>query len=299
MKIMVLDNYGSFSLVSYLKEGLPEHEIVTMGNVHTDPMWKIFERVNPDIVFVDFCDDNAVHLTKRLRGWQKGDRPRVVIRLHGFEAQSWYLDEIDWGLVSHLIVVSPKFREIVEPKIKGVSVKVVYNGVDLSRFQLQDPEGMDENQVAYVGYINKKKGPTLLRTVMASWPEKQFHVGGIHQDAQVQLYMNGVQLENVTYYGWVRTADFLIGKKYIISTSVTESFGMSIAEGMAMGLTPLVHEWPGADLLWPKGCIWRTFEDLKAIEPKDPEWCREWVSSRYSMKRCVDSVVDLLLGGGG
>jgi len=71
---------------------------------------------------------------------------------------------------------------------------------------------------------------------------------------------------------------------------------MSIAEGMAMGLTPVVHGWPGAELLWPKECIWNTFEELNDIlwTPREPAWCREWIENRYSMDKCIDRVVELL-----
>jgi len=296
MKLLVLDNYESFSLVPYIQAAMPQHEVVKMGNIYTDHLWGIFINVNPDVVFVDFCDQNAVVLTERIKTLRH--RPKIVIRLHGFEAQSWFPDKIDWGMVSDLIVVSPKFQEIMEQRLRNVPVKIhtIYNGIDLDKFQLQD--AADNDDIAYVGYINKKKGPTLLRTVMASMPERKFHVGGVHQDEQVRLYMHDFNLKNVAYYGWVKTEEFLVGKRFVLSTSVTESFGMSIAEGMAMGLTTMVHDWAGAEKLWPQKCIWRTFDDLKAIQPEDPAWCREWVENRYSMKRCIGSVCALLFGNG-
>ena len=288
MRLLVLDNYGSFSLVPYLKERFDD--IWTMGNVLNDHMWNVFVQNSPDVVFVDFCNENAVALTERVKGLKK--RPKIIIRLHGYEAQSWYMSKIDWNMVSDLIVVSPKFKEIVEGKISGVNVHVVSNGVDLQRFQLQ--EEFDDDAIAYVGFLNKKKGPTLLRTVMASMPHKHFHVGGVHQDEQVRLYFEDLRLPNATYYGWVRTEEFLKGKRFILSTSVTESFGMGIAEGMAMGLTPMVHAWPGADLVWPKECIWKTFGELERMLPLDPSYCRKWIEDRYSMDKCVEAVVKLI-----
>jgi glycosyltransferase involved in cell wall biosynthesis len=288
---MVLDNIGGFSLVEYFKLAI-DGKVYTMGNVATDDMWRIFMGVNPDVVFVDFCNENAVELTKRLRG-MKGSL-KVVIRLHGYEAQSWYMNEIDWKMVDHLIVVSPKFKEIVHSKIgDAVDVRVVPNGIDLDKFKLQDPEEMDDNAVAYAGYFNKKKGPTLLRTVMASMPYRQFYLAGTHQDEQVRLYLDDLHRDNIHYVGWVKTEEFLKGKRFVMSTSVTESFGMSLAEGMAMGLTPLVHAWPGAHEIWPKECIWTTFDQLKEIWPKDPLWCRKWIEDRYSMVLCMSSMCEL------
>ena len=296
MRLLVLDNYGSFTLVPYLQERLQSHEIFTMGNLGNEQMWNIFFKVAPDIVFVDFCNENAVNLTQRVRGLS--NKPKIVIRLHGYEAQSWFLDKIEWSVVSALIVVSPKFKEILESKLAVPNniIQVVPNGIDLQKFQLQYEDEMDETAIAYAGYFNKKKGPTLLRTIMASVPEMDFHLAGTHQDEQVKLYMEDLDLSNVTYYGWVETGEFLKGKRFILSTSVTESFGMSIGEGMAMGLTPVVHGWPGADLVWPKECIWNTFDELNALldAPKNPEWCRKWVEERYSIGNCIDQVTRLL-----
>ena len=279
MRLLVLDNYQSFTLVPQLKDRLGD--VWTMGNVSTDHMWNIFKANRPNVVFVDFCNENAVELTGRLKELDPKDRPRVVIRLHGYEAQSWYMDKIKWDMVSDLIVVSPRFKDIVERKIPGVNIHVINNGIDLDRFQLQ--ENFDDSSIAYAGYLNKKKGPTLLRTVMASMPDKQFHIAGSHQDEQVRLYFDDLELGNVRYYGWVQTQEFLKGKRFVLSTSVTESFGMSIAEGMAMGLTPMVHAWPGAEDLWPSKCIWKTFDELRSIRPLDPLFCRKWVEDKYSM----------------
>lgn len=297
MRLLVLDNYQSFSLVPYLKKRLPLCETFTIGRL-ADNTWEAFKAVKPDVVFVDFCDENAVYLTQHMN--ELHPKPRVVIRLHGFEAQSWFMGSVKWDEVAALIVVSPKFKEIVASKVPGLDAYVVSNGIDLDRFQLQEESDMDNDAIVYAGYLNKKKGPTLLRTVMASTPDKQFHIGGLHQDAQVQLYFEDLRLNNVSYYGWIKTEEFLKGKRFVLSTSVTESFGMSLAEGMAMGLTPLVHAWPGARHVWPEECIWRTFDEFQhlAAQPLSPVWCREWIEKRYSMTACIEKVTALLEGKG-
>jgi len=297
MKLFIAQVADSFSLVPYLKERLSDWEITKTSYVYTNNAWQQVVDLAPDVIFIDFCDDNARVITARLGELQK--RPKVVIRLHGYEAQTEYLRRITWGNVSDLVVVSPRFREIVRGKLfkhPTLRIHLIPNGVDLDKYQLQDEASLDSNLIAYVGYLNKKKGPTLLRTVWASMPERQFHVGGTIQDEQVGWYLKDLELPNVTYHGWVQTQEFLKGKRFLLSTSVTESFGMGIAEAMAMGLTPLIHAWPGADQIWPKECLWNTFQELRVIEPKDPAWCREWVESRYSMEQCIDKFVALLGG---
>ena len=265
MKLLVLDNYESFSLVPYFKRKLSDVEVLKMGNLHTDQMWEIFKGVAPDYVFVDFCDQNAVALTNRVHELPK--KPKIIIRLHGYEAFSNFPRNIRWDTVSSLLTVSPMYYDIVRTLLKDtkIDMHVVFNGLDMQKFQLQDVSQIDDNSVAYVSFLNRKKGIALLRTVMASWPERNFHIGGSYQEEPVRLYLEDRKLENVKYYGHVKTNEFLKGKRYIMSTSVSESFGMTLAEGMAMGLTPLVHGWPGADKIWPKACIWDTFDELKNI----------------------------------
>jgi len=298
MKLLVVEITPNFSLAPYLAERLQGHSVYREQHVQNEYMWKYVKTLCPDVIFVDFCDENAVVLSKRLGELPK--KPRLIVRLHRYEAQDQYLKRVFWPNVSDLIVVSPKFEEIVGAKMAKlcpeVRLHLIPNGVDLTKFQLQDEASMDDSTVAYVGYLNKKKGPALLRAVMASLADRQFHVGGTFQDEEIELYFRDLELPNVRYFGWVRTEEFLRGKRFIISTSVTESFGMGVAEAMAMGLTPLVHAWPGADTIWPRECLWNTFEELGAIKPKDPAWCREWVETRYSMGRCIDKFVNLLEG---
>lgn len=293
MKLLVLDNIGSFSLVNQFKTKL-NGQVYSMGNVETDEMWSIFKRVAPDVVFVDFCNENAVTLTRRLAENGLVGKIKVVIRLHGYEAQSWYMQKTNWQAVDHLVVVSPKFKEIVFSKIAGSApISIVPNGIDLDRFKLQARQDMKKNSVAYAGYFNKKKGPTLLRTLFASFPNLEFHLAGQHQDEHVRLYMEQLAFENVRWYGWMKTEEFFKGKSFVLSTSVTESFGMSIGEGMAMGLTPLVHRWPGAEMLWPRSCLWSSFQEFRAIRQLDPAACRLWVEERYPLDRCVSSFLEL------
>lgn len=293
MKVLVLDNYESFSIVPYLKEKM-DCDVLKMGNIYESRFWDIFKKAEPDMVFVDFCDRNALLLTHQIGDLLK--KPKIVIRLHGYEAFSNYLDVVNWDVVADLVVVSPTYEKIVRKRLENVNTRIhtVYNGVDINKFKLQENSVLDNNNVAILSHLNRKKGIALLRTVIASMPEWSFHVGGSFQEEPVKLYLEDLELNNVQYYGLVRNDEFLKGKRYIMSTSVSESFGMSIAEGMAMGLTPLVHGWPGARDLWPEECVWNTFEELKNIKPMNAVKCREWIENRYSMDDCIDRLIDIL-----
>lgn len=297
MKLMVLNSLGSFSLVSDFKKRLEPkgHEVWKMANICSRDMWKRFEKVNPNVVFVDFCNENAIALLENIEKLPK--KPRIVVRLHGYEAYSYFIWKLDWSKVDALIVVGPWMKDFLlsKPPVlrSGVDIRVIYNGIDLDKFGLH-PE-KDEGSMAFLGHLNKKKGIGLLGCAIASMPEREFHIAGAYQDEQVKVYLENPGYKNLNYYGEVeKTEDFLKNKQYILSTSLTESFGMSIGEGMAMGATPLVHSWPGAEMLWPKECIWTTMDELKSIEPREPEWCRKWIEDRYSLDECIDKFINVL-----
>jgi hypothetical protein len=73
--------------------------------------------------------------------------------------------------------------------------------------------------------------------------------------------------KNVTIHGNVDPATWLdeIDASYILSTSIWETLGYSIAEGMAMGLKPLVHTAPGTSVTWPAWAQWQSLDQLNAL----------------------------------
>ena len=74
---------------------------------------------------------------------------------------------------------------------------------------------------------------------------------------------------------------------YIVSPSIVESFGYSIAEAMLKGIKPLIRDRQGAREMWPEECVWRDVGDFEALlqGPYDSARYRDWVLDRYSLER--------------
>jgi glycosyltransferase involved in cell wall biosynthesis len=292
MKIVVVNHAPSFSIVPKLVERTDgKHAITSLSSISDSTSWDFLRVLNPDIVFCDWAVGNAEALSIGLSKLAR--KIPLVIRLHGYESHDVFLNRINWKGVARLVTVSPWFERLLKRKVGDrVEVVCIENGVDLERFKIRPDIHADARMVAWVGYLNQKKGPALLRCVAASMQERQFDVAG-----KVQCENTGRLLAessaNLRLIGWVDPAKFLPGHAWIMSTSVTESFSYAVAEGMACGLTPLVHAWPGATELWPPECCWRSIDKLKSIELKDPEWCRRWVADRYSADAQIDKFIAL------
>jgi glycosyltransferase involved in cell wall biosynthesis len=295
MKILVVDHAGSFSLVPKLKEKIAgKHAIFSMANVCTRPMMNTLLAIDPDVILCEWGDANAAELSHSVSNRHLKARIPLVVRLHGYESHDWFVNRIAWQNVDKLVVVSPYFERLLLAKVGDkTSVVRIENGVDLDRFRFRFEIPIMEHGVAWAGYLNMKKGPALLKCVMTSMPHWRFDVAGKYQCENTSRLLDDIH-PNFNFVGWKDTAEFFPGHRWVLSTSVTESFSYAVAEGMACGLTPLVFDWPGASELWPEECCWNSIGELRAIEPKDPLWCRRWIEERYSADLQIDRIVKLL-----
>lgn len=302
MKILVVDHARSFSLVPNLvKATKGKHEIITMASVKGTNNVAILKQVGPDIILCEWGDENAALLSSM----KSHDmfRAKLVVRLHGYESHDWFVNRIEWRCVDQLVTVSPYFERLMTDKLyrlyggnqfgKGPSVSCIENGVDLDKFQ-NNSNHYELNSIAWVGYLNMKKGPALLRCVAESYPTMEINVAGKFQCENTRRLLYENRPDNLIFHDWIEdTPSFYSKNSWILSTSVTESFSYAVAEGMACGLTPMVFAWPGAEKLWPKECIWKSMADLGRIKLKRPEECRKWIEDRYSKEQQIQKFIDL------
>jgi glycosyltransferase involved in cell wall biosynthesis len=149
-------------------------------------------------------------------------------------------------------------------------VSTIVDGVDLDRFSSSARTASAGNAIAWVGFLNQKKGVALLLEAAARLRDFEFHVAGEFQDERLRAYVEHMiergGLSNVTLHGWTDDVPaFLADKDYILSTSLWEGTHMAVMEGMAMGLKPLIHAWLGADEVYDARWTWRTLDELEAL----------------------------------
>lgn len=249
-----------------------------------------------DVVWLEWANEMAVALTNHpalLNG------KRVICRLHSYEAFAGYAGKIDWEKISDLIFVAEHIKDIVLKQVPNLcdkikSVQIIPNGVDLNKFSFK--ERMPGYNLAYVGYINYKKGPMLLLHAFRELVQKdsryRLFIAGKFQDTRYELYFNQMLKEmdlvnNIQMDGWVEdVADWLEDKKYIVCTSVLESQNMSIMEAMARGLKPIIHNFVGAKGIYPKKYIWSSIDEFVEMVLSDDynsEEYRNFIKNNYSL----------------
>jgi glycosyltransferase involved in cell wall biosynthesis len=245
-----------------------------------------------DISWFEWCDYLLIHASKLPKVC------KIICRLHSYEAFTEMPSLVNWENVDVLIFVSQHIRDIVlqqAPEIgKSVYTPVVHNGVDLDKFTFT--ERQKGFSIAYVGYINHKKNPSLLLQCIRHLADIDdryvLHLAGEYQDLRYKLYFDHMLSEmrlgkNVVLHGWVDDiSSWLEDKHFIVCTSVLESFCYALAEGMARGLKPLIHNFVGARNLYPGKYLFNTigqFAQMVLNEDYNPREYRQFVEDNYPL----------------
>lgn len=247
-----------------------------------------------DLAWFEWCDSLVIAATKMRK------QCKIICRLHSYEVFTEMPRQVDWNNVDHLVLVNRSVKELLSLNTAvSTPTTIIHNGVDTDRFTIPAMKKYGKN-ICSIGYINYKKNPALLlycfKAIHDYDRDYRFHIAGTHQDPRIQVYFEHLLPRlniPVSFDGWVEDIPaYLRDKDYVISTSLFESFHYSIAEGMAAGVIPLIHDWMGAEYIYPSEFLFTTpaacVELVKTIEKQNRsklgQECREFVRSRYDLK---------------
>jgi len=278
--------------------------------------WFIGPRIADGIKDIEWCDKVLSHWAdKSVIFMSRIDNMKplyVILRSYEiFNANGWAnLEEINWINIKKLFMLNEAHYHMFKRRVANITPTFIKNGVDLAEWQ-SNGTLRDRNQIAFVADINEKKGIELL--VQANYelnkinPEVRIEHIGRNQDIRRTYYLNTVLPKlkgswfNSQYcnnHDFVR--NFLKDKKFIISTSIAEGNPMNLIEAMAMGVIPLVHNWPGASIQFPEECVWTTFDELKDCYTrldKDElasSRMRAWAEEKYDFRNNYKPVIDAM-----
>lgn len=256
-----------------------------------------------DICWFEWCDELVSYGSKSPLANQK----KIICRLHSYEAFTEYPSNVKWENVEKIIFVGKNIRKFITDKYKINERKVITipNGVNINKYTFK--ERKPGFNVAYVGYINYKKGPMLLLHTFKSIYDKdhryKLYIAGQFQDDRDVLYFQQMIKEfgiekNVFYEGWQDNLDkWLEDKNYILCTSVLESQNMSVMQAMCKGIKPIVHNFVGAKNIYSKEYVWNTIDEaVNIINSRNyiSKEYRQFIKCNYSLKKQIESTKNCL-----
>ncbi len=258
-----------------------------------------------DVCWFEWCNEPLIHGSALPMASEK----KIVCRLHRYEAFTNFPTYVRWKNVDRLMLVTEHLSHLLEGVVfrlhDRVAIEVVQNGVNLEDYPFRERErGFN---LAYVGYIHLRKNPMMLLQVMARLvaedPRYRLFVAGTFQDQTARLYweymVRRMNLQDHVHLdGWQSDiAAWLEDKNYLLSTSIHESFGYAIAESMARGLKPVVHNFPFANEIWAEEMLFDTVEE--AVEMiTSPEYdsatYRAFIEGHYSLEKQMAKIRSIL-----
>ncbi len=257
-----------------------------------------------DVVWFEWCDQILVEASQRLK-----KTAAVVCRLHSYEVFSDLPQQVNWAFVDQLIFVAPHMQQLFGqyfPRIAyRIEKEVIPNGVDVDRFKFK--ERSPGFNLAYVGYINHKKNPSLLLQCLYRLVREdsryRLYVAGIHQERRFEVYWNhmiqtlGLQ-DHVIMEGWVDDIEtWLEDKNFLISSSVHEGCPYNVLEAASCGIKPVVHHFHGAEKLFPEAWLFRDVEEFVRLVQSsdyDSRAYRNWIIDHFDQTDQIDAIDRLI-----
>jgi glycosyltransferase involved in cell wall biosynthesis len=112
--------------------------------------------------------------------------------------------------------------------------------------------------------------------------------------------VQALELENVVFFdGWREDVNsWLQDKHYIVSTSICEGHPVGLLEGMACGLKPVIHNFPGAKDIFPSEFLFNISEEFcgQILSDKyEPQKYRKFVEEKYSLKSQLSRINEIFI----
>lgn len=252
-----------------------------------------------DICWFEWCDGLMAYGSKLPVAQQK----KIICRLHSYEAFTAFPFQVNWGNVDRLILVAEHVQKYVTEhfNIPEEKTLVIPNGVKMDKWLYK--QRTPGYNVAYVGYINYKKGPMLLlhafKALYNTDHRYRLYIAGQFQDPRYSLYFQqmveefGLQ-DNFFFEGWQDNLDqWLEDKNYILCTSVLESQNMSVMQAMAKGIKPVIHNFVGAKGIYQREYLWNTIDEAvhrMTEQHYDSRQYRAFIQEKYSFTSQIDAI---------
>jgi tetratricopeptide (TPR) repeat protein len=247
-----------------------------------------------DISWFEWCTNLAVI------GSNKPKVCKTIVRLHRYEAYESWPHQVNWDNVDVLITVgNSAAKETLLKKVPALESRTsrvtIPNGVDLNKFKFVDRKR--GKNIAFLANLRMVKNPGFALQCMQKLHyidrEYKLFFGGEFQDEVVEQYLkhmvHALDISDVVFFdGWQEDVNsWLQDKHYIVSTSICEGHPVGILEAMACGLKPVIHNFLGANSVFPSEFLFNISEEFCEKILSDsylPGKYRKFVEEKCSLK---------------
>lgn len=251
-----------------------------------------------DVIFFDTADNNLKVATNPGEGiladWLKdGISPvdmhemdltgkKIIVRPIDIEVwQGSHADAKMWDLVTDCIFLAPHIRDMMmadsRPQESSMELHTIPCGVDLDKWTFK--ERQPGKNIAIVGerWISKGVDYVIQLALLLKDQGYVFHWLGPNKDYHWEAaYLHDMierhSLPIILTEEFIEDLDgWLEDKNYLLSASHKETYGYNIAEAMAKGIKPIIHEFYGFGPIWGNSkWTWATIDQaVKLITEPD------------------------------
>jgi hypothetical protein len=208
----------------------------------------------------------------------------MIVRLDAGDVYDEYVQQVKWENVGALIAPGNSFvKEALADKVADIEKRTrvvrIERGVDVEQ------SGIDfkhrGKRIACVGDLSAKSNPMFLLQCMQKLHyldgDYRLYFAGEFEDKSVEQYVRYMVevlgLSSVVFFdGEVKNIrTWLRDKHYIVATGIGQGGLLGVLEGMACGLKPVVHNFPGAGQILSAEFLFDLAEDF----------CRQILSDVY------------------
>lgn len=217
-----------------------------------------------DVILCEWAGPNAVWYSRN-----KKPGSRLLVRLHAFELRGPWLHDIDIDSVDQWIFVSEPYRQLAmaQLKLRPERCVVIHNGLDTRDYDRPKSAGA-QFHIGLAGYVTYNKRPDraldLLGLLLEHDSRYVLHIKGrapweyeyewkkanqrlAYEDFFHRIRSSKSLSESVSFEPFSPDmASWLRRIGVMLSPSISESFHLAPAEGMASGSVPIVWDRTGA-----------------------------------------------------
>lgn len=243
-------------------------------DVHVD-MYYDNEKVEwADVVMCDYIQGGTCDLFHDM------DNITTPVHVRGIDIDLYYAHfmGLDLNRFTSLMFINDYMRQYAVDKYESANHKItipihtVPVGIETKDWKYNDKSSEHGKKIGWINNFWSGKGVGILcqviYNILKEDREYTFEVVGNCSEPWLEKYFeefiksNDFQDRVKRINNVVSVNDWLDKMDYILSTSMKECQSLPMLEAMAKGIKPLIHNWWGADKLYPDKLVWNGVNEI-------------------------------------